>query len=381
MSKRQAVALTAPGGKIAGRLVQAGGMLFSSSITGHDPQTGQSSDQPADQIATAFANLRRLLYLGQVSADALGLVTICLSDLRHAGAVDQAWRQMFPDGRGQPVRKVNEYDLPPGEFVQLQVTGATGVTRQPIELAGFGDGGPLGVRLGNLVFSAPIDGRDPATGRRSDERKVQMRQAFRNMDAFLAQAGGTTADLIHVFIFVRGREDQKDMLDAWLEAFPNDGDRPARKAIFDPTVGRDGKMIHLMCVAHLGPGQRRNLEVPGISKSHPNPMGCKIGNLVFSSGVGGTDPGGQETGKDAGTRMTLALRNARVLLAEAGGSLDDIGLIAITVNSYGDEPAILKAWRAVFPDPAHEPARHVMAFGGRGSYPVQLHVIAALGRS
>jgi 2-iminobutanoate/2-iminopropanoate deaminase len=168
------------------------------------------------------------------------------------------------------------------------------------------------------------------------------------------------------------------MLDAWIREFPLDGNRPARKAIFDDTLTRQGVAVQLMCVAVAGKGERRNLEALGISKSHPNPMGCRIGDLVFTSGIGGNDPAGKETSNAAGVRASLALANARALLENAGGTLADVGMVSITVNDYADEQAILRQWDAVFPDPLDQPARHVMAFGGRGSYPVQLHVIAAL---
>lgn len=378
MTKRAVTAVTAPNGKTAGRLVRVGGMLFSSSITGIDPASGVPSGDPAKQVAAAFGNLRALLASAGVTGDELGLVTVCIADAAHATHVDQCWRAAWPDGGNRPALKINEYDLPSGEMVQIQVVGASGQKRQPIDLPGFTDSAPLGVRLGNVVFSAPIDGRDPATGRRSADRVTQMRQAFRNMDSFIQRAGGAKADLIHVYIFVSGRDDQLDMLDVWLEEFPTDGDRPARKAIFDETLARDGKIIHLMCVGVIGRGARRDLEVPGISKRHPNPMGAKIGSLVLSSGIGGDDPSGQLKSGDPTICAGFAFQNMATLLRLAGGSLDDIGLVSITVNDYAAEAAILAEWRRFFPDAAHEPARHVMAFGGRGSYPVQVHVFGAL---
>lgn len=379
MSQRRAITtLSTASGKVAGRLVRVGGMLFSSSITGVDPAGGTLSGDPAKQIAAAFGNLRGLLDQAGAGADELGLVTVCIAEGGNARHVDRCWQAGWPDARSRPALKINEYELPPGEMVQIQVVGASGQQRQPIELPGFSDSLPLGVRMGSVVFSAPIDGRDPATGRRSDDRLTQMRQAFRNMESFVTRAGGSKADLIHVYIFVSGRDDQLDMLDVWLEEFPVDGDRPARKAIFDETLARDGKAIHLMCVAVIGRGARLDLEVPGISKRHPNPMGAKIGGLVLSSGIGGDDPSGKVKSRDPTICAGFAFQNMASLVEMAGGSLADIGLVAITVNDYADEPAILAQWRRFFPDSADEPARHIMAFGGRGSYPVQVHVVAAL---
>ena len=353
-------------------------MLFSSRITGVDLHTGQLSADPSEQVDRAFENLGRVLDLAGAEPDELGLVTVCISDENHARHIEKPWAALFADENNRPARKINEYTLPDGELVQIQVVGARGEKCQPVRVPGFSGPQMLGAGVGSLVFSSPIDGTDPSTGRRSDDRKTQMRQAFHNMEVFVKQAGGSKDDLIHVFIFVRSKDDQNDMLDVWLEAFPVDGDRPARKAIFDPTVGRNSKIIHLLCVAVLDRGKRSNLKVPGISKRHPNPMGCKIDNLVFSSGVGGDDPSGNEESQGAEIRAALALKNMCTLLEVAGGSLADVGLVSITVNGYADEEAIFQQWRQVFPDPTDEPARHVMAFGGRGSYPVQLHMMAVL---
>lgn len=381
MSHREVVRLSAPDGTVAGQLVQVGGMLFSSSISGRGPRTGAIDREPAGQVETAFSNLRTLLGRAGARSDELGLVTVCLADARHARLVEGPWNTLFADERNRPVRRINLYPLPDGELIQLQVIGVGGRKRRPVEFPGVSDGPSqaVGVRMGDVAFSAPIDGRDPSSGRRSDDRKSQMRQAFRNMEAFVREAGGSKEDLIHVLIFIRGRDDQKDMLDVWLEEFPVDGERPARKAIFDETLEGESRIIELLCVAVLGRGRRLDLEVPGIRKRHPNPMGCKVGNLVFSSGIGGDDPSGRAASNSADVRAMFCLENTRTLMEAAGGSLADVGLIAITVNDYADEVAILRQWRRFFPDPADEPARHVMAYGGRGSYSVQFHVVAALG--
>lgn len=92
------------------------------------------------------------------------------------------------------------------------------------------------------------------------------------------------------------------------------------------------------------------------------------------AGINGRDPRGDSVELQA----AAAFRNVRALLDEAGGSLDDVGQVTITVNDYADEPAIMRQWRELFPDPTDEPARHLTAFGGREGYEVQVHVVATL---
>jgi 2-iminobutanoate/2-iminopropanoate deaminase len=376
--QRKAVHLPGPHGGAAGRCVSVGGMVFTSGIPGLNAETRRLAATFKDEVGAAFGNLKAVLQSAGSGPAEIGLVNVALTEGQDARNLEAAWSGLFPDAANAPMRKINLYPLPDGQNIQVQAIGVRATARQIVETPGFAGAPPRGARLGNVVFSGEIDGLDPATGQPSDDADAEMRQAFVNLKAFIEAAGGGKEDLIHVFIFVRGREDQQDMLAAWLEAFPEDGNRPARKAIFDPTLTAEGRRIRLLCVAALGGAGRENLEVPGISKRHPNPMGCKIGNLVFSSGVGGDDPSGQATGQDAALRARLALRNMQSLLGAAGGGLDDIGMVAITVNDYADEAAIIREWDRTFPDPDTAPARHVMAFGGRGSYPVQLHVIAAL---
>ena len=372
--------LPGPRGEAAGQLVEIDGMLFSSSIAGVDPETGQLSDLPEKQFELAFRNLKRLLDQGGASTDDLALLNIAVPRPNLRGNyVSVPWLAMFPDDGDRPARKVDVYPLPEGQLVQLRVVAVRGHRRQGLEIPGVShrDARPAAVRIGNLVFSSSIAGVDPSDGRLVEVPRRQVRQAFRNMETLVQQAGGTKDDVAHVVIFVRDRADNDDVLRAWLEEFPVDGDRPARKNIFDGLLKGGSTVIQLQMTAVLGQGRRQNFEVPGAAKRHPNPLGVKLGNLLFSAGIGGQDPGGREVERQA----ARALQNARSLVEEAGGSLADIGQITITIEDYADEETILEVWRQVFPDPTDPPARHVMAFGGRdGGYQVQIHLVAALGR-
>ena len=360
----------------AGQIVEIGGLFFSSTITGVDPETGRFSAEPARQIQAAFSNLRALLDAAELSAEEIGLVRIAVPNADVRPHVAAEWLAMFPDAR--PARKVEVYELPEGQCVNLRVTGVRGKRRQ--SLAGQGnaraDPEPAGVRIGDLVFSSAISGAHPFTGRLVGEPRDQVRQAFRNMEALLQKAGGTMDDVAHVQIFVRDRADNDDVLAAFLEAFPEDGNRAARKNVFDDQLTGDASVAQLQMVAVLGHGKRQNYEVPGAAKRHPNPLGTRIGNLLFSAGIGGHDPAGREVER----QVARALSNVKQLVQLAGGTLADVAHVAFTVDDYAHTPIILDAWRQFFPSPADEPARHIMAFGGRdGSYQIQVHIVAVLG--
>jgi enamine deaminase RidA (YjgF/YER057c/UK114 family) len=208
-----------------------------------------------------------------------------------------------------------------------------------------------------------------------EDRPGQVRQAFRNMEALVREAGGSTDNVAHVFIYVRDQEDNDDVLEAFLHAFPTDGNRTTRKNIYDDQLQGTPTVALLQMIAVVGQGKRQNYEVPGAPKKHPNPLGTRIGGLLISAGIGGQDPAGREVDRQA----ARALSNLRALVEQAGGSLADLAQVTVTEDDYAHTPIIEEEWRKLFPDPTAEPARHIMAFGGReGSYQIQVHAIAVL---
>ncbi len=71
-------------------------------------------------------------------------------------------------------------------------------------------------------------------------------------------------------------------------------------------------------------GKRQTLEVPGVAHGAPIPMGVRIGNLVFSSGVAGADPATGKLPDDPARQAALMFDNVRTLLDQAGATLGDV---------------------------------------------------------
>jgi enamine deaminase RidA (YjgF/YER057c/UK114 family) len=185
-------------------------MVFSSTITGADPESGKLSSQPEEQVAVAFRNLQQLLDQAQLSHDEIGFLRIAVSPAGSpaqwdaSAFIEMPWRDTLG-----PLVSIHRYPLPHGELVQLQVTGVRGERWRAISLPGL----PMrAARIGNLMFSSIISGIDPDTGGLVEDRLGQVRQAFRHMEALVRQAGGTMDDVAHVFIYVRDREDNDDVL-------------------------------------------------------------------------------------------------------------------------------------------------------------------------
>lgn len=90
---------------------------------------------------------------------------------------------------------------------------------------------PLGARVGPLICSSGISGKDPATGQLPADPTEQVRLAFANMDALLAAGGATLAHVAKLHITVHDNAVRDAINTEWLARFPDPHDRPARHIV------------------------------------------------------------------------------------------------------------------------------------------------------
>ena len=237
---------------------------------------------------------------------------------------------------------------------------------------------PMAVRIGDGFFSSSIEGRDAATGALGDGAEKQFDLAFRNMKTVVEQAGLSTDDIAHVTIFIGDASGRQLINQPWLQCFPDEHNRPARKTTTYPLP--DKVFVQLQAFGVAGT-KRQPLEIPGLSHRDPLPMGNKSGHMVYSSVLGGQDP---KTNKQvAGTveQMEQAFQNMRALIEGAGGTTDDIGLVWVFLRDKADQPALIDTWLKMFPRDGDRPSRKTIMYDelkGRETL-VQLQFAAALG--
>ncbi len=237
---------------------------------------------------------------------------------------------------------------------------------------------PMAVRSGDGFFSSSIEGRVSSTGVLADGAEKQFEIAFANLKRLVEQAGLTTNDLAHVTVFIGDASGRQLINKPWLQTFPDEHNRPARKTTTYPLP--DKVFVQLQAFGFAG-AKRQPLEIPGLSHRDPLPMGTKTGNMVYSSVLGGQDP---KTNKQvAGTveQMAQAFQNMRALVELAGGTTDNIGLVWVFLRDKADQPALIDAWLKMFPHDGDRPARKTIMYDelkGRETL-VQLQFAAALG--
>ncbi len=359
--------------------VRMGNMLFTSSVTGSDPASGKLGDGAEKQFDLAFRNLKTVVEGAGLTTADIAHVTVFIGDAGGRQFINKPWLATFTDEHNRPARKTTTYPLPENMSVQLQALAVAGSKRQPLEIPGLShrDPLPMGARAGKMLYSSVIGGQDPKNNKQIEGVKPQINQAFQNMRALVEQAGGAAKDIALVWVFMRDKADQPAMIDAWLEMFPNDGDRPARKTImYDELKGRE-TLIQIQFSAVLG-AKRANFEIPGVGHHDPIPMGASLGDMFFSSGIGGVDP---RTGKQAETlerQADLAFANLGTLMKQAGGSLDSVAHLTVLLRDYRSQPTVIKKLTETFPNKERRPACHLMALGLPGTNLVQLHAMAVL---
>lgn len=353
-----------------------GNLVFTSGISGIDPKSGRLAEGPERQFAQAFNNVIELLGKAGAGPDSIGLLTVWIPGRSHRSYINRDWLQLFPTAN-RPARKTNQAPLPTGVEVQITAYCATGERRVPIEIPGLShkDPLPMGARLGRYLFSSVIAPEDPADGKLADGALAQIDCAFDNMKRFMTAAGGSDADINHVWVFMKDFASQPDMVKRWVSDYPGFGDRPARKTLPYDLAGET--QIQVQLTGMLG-ARRKNYEIPGVGHDDPIPMASSIGPLLQSSGMFGIDPASGKRVEGLSAQLDKALRNIRALLDQTGSAAENILHLTVMLQDYADAPQVSAALKGFFPDDERGPAIKFITYRMPAHWRVQFHVTAVI---
>ncbi len=112
--------------------------------------------------------------------------------------------------------------------------------------------------------------------------------------------------------------------------------------------------------------RQKSLEVEGLGHGAPIPMGCRVGPVLMTSGVGGRDAKTGKTPEDADGQARNAFANLKSVLAAGGLGLGDVVKITVYVVDDKYRTEINKYWEECYPDPHKRPARHTLVIPLRG---------------
>lgn len=127
------------------------------------------------------------------------------------------------------------------------------------------------------------------------------------------------------------------------------------------------------------PRRPRSIEVEGVSHGNaPIPMGARVGNSLYSSGIFGLDPQSGTLPADADAQARFMFAHLRSLLANAGGSLDDVVYVKAYVADNAYRAALNAQWVEAFPDPHDRPARHTLLQALPPGMLLQIEIVAVI---
>ena len=111
---------------------------------------------------------------------------------------------------------------------------------------------------------------------------------------------------------------------------------------------------------------------------NPIPAATRIGNLVFTSAIGGEDPETHELPADKASQIANVFRTMQAIMREAGGSPENIGKVSVFVADRDDRKLINPHWLEMFPDEDSRPVRHTTAKSLPPGRHIQVEFIAVL---
>lgn len=251
------------------------------------------------------------------------------------------------------------------------------MTRTVYNLAGLSASdapSPDLVVAGDLFFTSGIRGVNIRTGELPPDPATQFANAWHNLAELVQSAGLSTDNIGLVTNFLDSQDDRPLINPGWLQLFPDRNDRPARKTTSFPLP--TGEAVQLQAFGVVG-GQRTCVEVKGLTHRDPLPNAARLGNYVFSSVIVPWDLTTSEpvVGEDAQTDQCFD--NMRVLMEQAGGTIDDVVLQWVYLNDFAYQPYMVDVYLEAWPIGQYQAARKTFRYP-MGTQ-IQMQVIGLIG--
>ena len=123
---------------------------------------------------------------------------------------------------------------------------------------------------------------------------------------------------------------------------------------------------------------RESFNVTPSIHQNPIPTACRVGNVLFTSVIGGRDPETGAAPQSIEEQAANAFKNLANILAAAGAKPSDVARVTVFISDPSARPHVNKPWTEMFPDEASRPARHTIVQGGDGPSSVLIEAIAVI---
>lgn len=124
--------------------------------------------------------------------------------------------------------------------------------------------------------------------------------------------------------------------------------------------------------------KRNSIHIKGMEHGAPIPNGAVLGNMVFSSAIGGKDAKTGVLSDDPDEQAAAMFRNLELFMQSVGGTPANIGYMKVYLKEEKYRDNVNGPWLKMFPDEHDRPARHAIKVDLRGKNLFQIEVIAVL---
>ena len=124
--------------------------------------------------------------------------------------------------------------------------------------------------------------------------------------------------------------------------------------------------------------KREVIHVEGTGHQNPIPTAVKIGNMVYTSALIGSDPATGEMPERVEDEVANLFYYMKKIMELAGGTTDDIAHLSVYVTDREYKKIVNTEWLKMFPDENDRPARHTSVKDLREGLRVQIEMTALL---
>lgn len=241
-------------------------------------------------------------------------------------------------------------------------------------LAVAGTVAPDLVKTGNLFFTSGVRGVNRATGELPEDPARQFLNAWQNLRALVDGAGLSTDNIGLVTNFIDSQESRAHINPGWLELFPDQDNRPARKTTSFPLPAGVAAELQAYGVVDR---KRTCVEVRGLTHRDPLPNAARLGDYVFTSVIVPWDLATSEPVVGEAAQTDQCFDNVRVLMEEAGGTIDDIVLQWVYLNDFAYQPYMVDVYLEAWPVGQYQAARKTLRYPMGGQ--IQIQCIGRIG--
>ena len=372
MTKRESIIIQgqAPNKLGIPHVVRYGDLLVSSSISGLYLPDGSVVLEPERQIENALSKLKAYVEGAGASLDNVGFVNMWLSSKakKQKDVQNREWSRIFP-GENAPARHAVMLGEPSfmDERTHIEVAFIANLAakREVFNVPGktpHESPIPDVAKVGNLVFSSVFTGTNKQPNGKTEKHPAkQMANNFERMRAHLQVAGAGLQDLGYVRNYVRYRNMRPLMNDEWKAMFgPTFPDAPARDTFISPQMN---EFVEIQTTFRAVTGVKRETFSMSTdwARAHAEPIAdiCKMGDLYFTSRIGGQEKADGSNEDDPNLQVPNAFQSLDEHLAGSKISKDNVALVEMWVSDVKYMELIDKEWEKAF-GTKNAPARVVV---------------------